>query len=53
MREVIAAESGQRGYLLTARPEYKEPYTRAAAQVQGQLAASRRSIRPGPTAAPT
>jgi signal transduction histidine kinase len=38
MREVIAAESGQRGYLLTGRPEYKEPYTRAAAQVQGQLA---------------
>ena len=38
MREVIAAESGQRGYLLTARPEYKEPYTRAAAQVQAQLA---------------
>ena len=38
MREVIAAESGQRGYLLTGRTEYKEPYTRAAAQVQGQLA---------------
>jgi signal transduction histidine kinase len=38
MREVIAAESGQRGYLLTGRPEYKEPYTRAAAQVQTQLA---------------
>ena len=38
MREVIAAESGQRGYLLTGRPEYKDPYTRAAAQVQGQLA---------------
>jgi signal transduction histidine kinase len=38
MREVIAAESGERGYLLTARPEYKEPYTRAAAQVQAQLA---------------
>ena len=38
MREVIAAESGQRGYLLTGRPEYKEPYTRAAAQVQAQLA---------------
>jgi len=38
MREVIAAESGQRGYLLTARPEYKDPYTRAAAQVQAQLA---------------
>ena len=37
LREVIAAESGQRGYLLTGRPEYKEPYTRAAAQVQAQL----------------
>jgi signal transduction histidine kinase len=38
LREVIAAESGQRGYLLTGRPEYKEPYTRAAAQVTAQLA---------------
>ncbi len=38
MREVIAAESGQRGYLLTGRPEYKDPYTRSAALVQGQLA---------------
>ena len=38
MREVIAAESGQRGYLLTGRPEYKDPYTRAAGQVQAQLA---------------
>src|SRR6195952_4216062 len=38
LREVIAAESGQRGYLLTGRPEYKEPYTRAASQVQAQLA---------------
>jgi signal transduction histidine kinase len=38
MREVIAAESGQRGYLLTGRPEYKDPYIRAAAQVNGQLA---------------
>jgi signal transduction histidine kinase len=38
LREVIAAESGQRGYLLTGRPEYKEPYTRSAAQVQAQLA---------------
>jgi signal transduction histidine kinase len=37
LREVTAAESGQRGYLLTGRPEYKEPYTRAAAQVQAQL----------------
>ena len=38
LREVIAAESGQRGYLLTGRPEYKEPYTRAAAQVAAQIA---------------
>jgi signal transduction histidine kinase len=38
LREVIAAESGQRGYLLTGRPEYKEPYTRAARQVDAQLA---------------
>ena len=37
MREVIAAESGQRGYLLTGRPEYKDPYARAASQVQSQL----------------
>src|ERR1700759_3784429 len=38
LREVIAAESGQRGYLLTNRPEDKEPYTRASAQVDAQLA---------------
>jgi signal transduction histidine kinase len=37
LREVIAAESGQRGYLLTGRPEYRDPYTRAAAQVDAQL----------------
>ena len=34
---LIDAETGQRGYLLTGRPEYKEPYTHAAAQVQAQL----------------
>jgi len=38
LREVTAAESGQRGYLLTGRPEYKEPYLRAARQVDAQLA---------------
>jgi signal transduction histidine kinase len=37
LREVTAAESSQRGYLLTGRPEYKEPYSRAAAQVDSQL----------------
>jgi len=39
LREVTAAESSQRGYLLTGRPEYKEPYLRAARQVNAQLAA--------------
>jgi signal transduction histidine kinase len=38
LRQVLAAESGERGYLLTGRTEYKEPYTRAAAQVEAQLA---------------
>src|ERR1700758_2126520 len=37
LREVIAAESSQRGYLLTGRPEYKEPHTHASAQVTAQL----------------
>ena len=53
MREVIAAESGQRGYLLTGRPEYKDPYTRAAAQVQAQLARLAAIYSAGRTAART
>jgi PAS domain S-box-containing protein len=31
------AETGQRGYLLTGRPEYLEPYTRAAGRVRDQV----------------
>jgi signal transduction histidine kinase len=32
-----AAESGQRGYLLTGQPEYKEPFVRAVQQVEAQI----------------
>jgi signal transduction histidine kinase len=37
VRQVLAAESGQRGYLLTGRQEYKEPYVRATRAVAAQL----------------
>lgn len=37
VREVLVAESGQRGYLLTGRPEYKEPYERATGAVKARL----------------
>jgi signal transduction histidine kinase len=32
-----AAEAGQRGYMLTGQPEYKEPYEQASAQLEAQL----------------
>jgi signal transduction histidine kinase len=32
------AEAGQRGYMLTGQPEYKEPYEQAQLQVEPQLA---------------
>src|SRR4029077_19325865 len=35
------AESGQRGYLLTARQEYLRPYERALQDIGGQLEATR------------
>jgi signal transduction histidine kinase len=37
LRRVIDAETGQRGYLLTGRREYLEPYETAAADVRGAL----------------
>jgi signal transduction histidine kinase len=37
LREVTAAESMQRGYLLTGRPEYKDPFLRAEKAVTTQL----------------
>jgi signal transduction histidine kinase len=33
-----AAEAGQRGYLLTAQREYKEPFEQAQAQLEAQIA---------------
>jgi signal transduction histidine kinase len=33
-----AAEAGQRGYMLTGQPEYKEPYEQANLQLEAQLA---------------
>ena len=33
LRVMLSAESGQRGYLLTGRTEYREPYKRALADV--------------------
>lgn len=33
-----AAEAGQRGYLLTGQPEYREPYEQAQAQLETQVA---------------
>lgn len=33
-----AAEAGQRGYLLTGQREYREPYERAQAQLEAQIA---------------
>jgi CHASE3 domain sensor protein len=32
-----AAEAGQRGYLLTGQPEYREPFEQAQAQLEPQL----------------
>ena len=37
VRDVGAAESGQRGYLLTGRPGYKEPYVHAQVEVAARL----------------
>jgi signal transduction histidine kinase len=33
-----AAEAGQRGYLLTGQPEYREPFERAQVQLETQIA---------------
>ena len=38
---VVDAETGQRGYLLTGEPRYREPYDQAVRKVDGQLAALR------------
>lgn len=38
LRLMLGAESGQRGYLMTGRPEYREPYLQAIAEVEAVLA---------------
>ena len=37
LQTVTSAETGQRGYLLTGRPEYRKPYDDAVAQLPAQL----------------
>jgi len=38
LQNILDAETGQRGYLLTGEPSYREPYDTAVAQVDGRLA---------------
>ena len=42
MQNILDAETGQRGYLLTGEPTYREPYDNAVAQVDGRLGELRR-----------
>lgn len=37
MQNILDAETGQRGYLLTGEPSYRAPYDSAVAQVDGRL----------------
>ncbi len=41
LQDVLDAETGQRGYLLTGEDSYREPYDRALGQVTGRLATLR------------
>jgi len=41
LQDVVNAETGQRGYLLTGEVRYREPYDKAVTQVGGNLAALR------------
>jgi signal transduction histidine kinase len=51
-RALVDAETGQRGYLLTARPEYLVPYHRALVEVQSALAWLSTHYRGDPAASP-
>ena len=42
---VNAAETGQRGFLLTGRPEYLEPYTAAVPHIEGAMRRLRERVR--------
>ncbi|WP_354356851.1 sensor histidine kinase [Variovorax boronicumulans] len=41
LRHMLDAETGQRGYLLTGEPSYRQPYDMAVKEVDGNLAALR------------
>lgn len=45
-RQLVAAESAQRGYLITARPEYKAPFLQARAELQGKVEELQRRFGP-------
>lgn len=44
MTLMVDAETGERGFLLTRRPEYLEPYQRAAEQIPPTIASIRETI---------
>jgi signal transduction histidine kinase len=43
LRVMLGAESGQRGYLLTGRNEYREPYAQAVAEIETLMTKIRRA----------
>lgn len=45
LRVMLGAESGQRGYLLTGRNEYRKPYAQAVAKIEALLAKIRRAYK--------
>jgi len=49
VQNIVDAETGQRGYLLTGQPQYREPYDAAAKQISNQLAALRKLYEGKPT----
>lgn len=51
-RQLLDAETGQRGFLLTGRPQYLEPFQAATSEVPGTLAGLRRRYANDAQAAP-
>jgi signal transduction histidine kinase len=49
LQQVLDAETGQRGYLLTGDPRYLEPYNAAVAEISHDLDALRPDYAPGAT----
>ena len=46
LKLLLDAESGERGYLLTSRPEYLDPYREAQAPIRKALATASRHATP-------